>query len=328
MTKNISVIIPVYNAENTIVKCLDSLANQSISQKYYEVICVDDGSFDNSFATLTAYNDIKNFITFTQPNSGPARARNNGVEKARGNILLFTDSDCILDYYWIHEMTKPFDESDVFGVQGRYKTKQKQIISQFEQIEIENSYRKMEIIGNIDSIGTYSAAYNKKIFSKFNGYNEKYKKASGEDFELSYRISNSGYRLVFNKNAICYHKHPEKLIEYLKIKLKRGIWRALIYKNVQNKILSDSYTSNVLKLQFVSVLLLILSLPILFININYYIYPAFCLVVFLFLCIPFVLFSYKYNKAIALISPFIIFLRSLFFIMGISIGVFKLMIKR
>ena len=163
-------------------------------------------------------------------------------------------------------MTKPFEESNVVGVQGRYKTKQKQIISQFEQIEIENSYRKMAIIGNIDSVGTYSAAYNKKIFSAFNGYNEKYKKASGEDFELSYRISNSGYRLVFNKNAVCYHKHPEKLIEYLKIKLKRGIWRALIYKNVQNKILSDSYTSNVLKLQFVSVLLLILSLPILFLR--------------------------------------------------------------
>ena len=47
---NISIIIPVYNAENTILKCLDSLANQSISQKYYEVICIDDGSLDNSFA--------------------------------------------------------------------------------------------------------------------------------------------------------------------------------------------------------------------------------------------------------------------------------------
>ena len=96
---NISIIIPVYNAENTIVKCLDSLANQSISQKYYEVICIDDGSLDNSFAILTAYNNIKNLTTITQPNNGPARARNNGTEKARGNILLFTDSDCVLDYY-------------------------------------------------------------------------------------------------------------------------------------------------------------------------------------------------------------------------------------
>ena len=225
-------------------------------------------------------------------------------------------------------MTKPFEENNVAGVQGRYKTKQKQIISQFEQIEIENSYRKMAMIDNIDSVGTYSAAYDKKIFSSFNGYNEKYKKASGEDFELSYRISNSGYKLVFNNNAVCYHKHPEKIIEYLTIKLKRGYWRALIYKNVRNKILSDTYTSNLLKLQFVSILLLILSIPILLININYHIYPMFCLLVFLFLCIPFVLFSYRYNKVVALVSPLLIFLRSLSFIMGISIGVYELIIKK
>ena len=98
MTINISIIIPVYNAENTILQCLNSLANQSINQKYYEVICIDDGSLDNSFAILTAYNNIKNLITITQQNNGPARARNKGAEKARGNIILFTDSDCI--FYW------------------------------------------------------------------------------------------------------------------------------------------------------------------------------------------------------------------------------------
>ena len=328
MTINISIIIPVYNAENTILQCLNSLANQSINQKYYEVICIDDGSLDNSFAILTAYNNIKNLITITQPNNGPARARNKGAVKARGNILLFTDSDCILDYYWIHEMTKPFEESDVVGVQGRYKTKQKQIISQFEQLEIENSYKKMSRIKYIDSIGTYSAAYRQEIFMKYGGFNTQYKEASGEDFELSYKIYNDGYQMVLNKNAICFHKHSEKLFDYLKTKYKRGYWRALLYKNIKNKIFSDTYTSFIMKSQFILVFFSILSLPVVLIDSIYLLFTLVCVLLFVILCIPFINFVGHKNIKVILISPFIIFLRAVFFMTGMIFGVIIILYKK
>ena len=86
-------------------------------------------------------------------------------------------------------MIKPFKEKNkVVGVQGCYKTNQKKLICLFEQFEIERSYKRMHSFDSIDSIGTYSAAYRKDIFFQYGGFNRKFKRPSGEDFELSYKI--------------------------------------------------------------------------------------------------------------------------------------------
>lgn len=91
----ISIIIPVYNAGKYLGKCLHSLCRQSLSD--IEIICVNDGSSDDS---LDIINNIavtdKRIISLTQPNSGPARARNLGLQHARGKYIMFCDSD---DWY-------------------------------------------------------------------------------------------------------------------------------------------------------------------------------------------------------------------------------------
>ncbi|HDH51516.1 MAG TPA: glycosyltransferase family 2 protein, partial [Nitrospirae bacterium] len=83
-----SVIVPAYNADRTISKCLSSLTNQSISQDAYEVIVVDDGSTDKTPDIIRQFQVRYLF----QENSGPATARNKGAEEAKGEIILFTDS--------------------------------------------------------------------------------------------------------------------------------------------------------------------------------------------------------------------------------------------
>ena len=91
----ISVIIPVYNAEKTIERCLDALINQSF--KDFEVICVNDGSKDKSQELLNRYaqKDLR-IKVFNQENSGPAKTRYNAIEKACGEYLMFCDID---DWY-------------------------------------------------------------------------------------------------------------------------------------------------------------------------------------------------------------------------------------
>lgn len=84
-----SIIIPNYNKEKYIQKCLDSIFNQDIEKSKYEVIVIDDGSTDNSIKIINSY-DIKLFQTFR---SGAGGARNLGIERASGEYIIFLDSD-------------------------------------------------------------------------------------------------------------------------------------------------------------------------------------------------------------------------------------------
>lgn len=88
----ISIIIPVYNAEEYLKECLDSVVSQTIEQK--EILCVDDGSSDGSFLILQRYQEKHSCIKiFRQENKGAGEARNMGLQYAQGKYVSFLDAD-------------------------------------------------------------------------------------------------------------------------------------------------------------------------------------------------------------------------------------------
>ena len=88
----VSVIVPVYNVENYLIQCLDSITGQVL--KNIEIICVDDSSTDDSKKILEEYAEKDERIkVITQPNRGAGAARNNGLSVAKGKYLSFLDSD-------------------------------------------------------------------------------------------------------------------------------------------------------------------------------------------------------------------------------------------
>ena len=90
----ISIILPVYNAEKYLGKCLDSLKVQTFPD--IEILCVDDGSQDGSRRICEEYMLAgKRFKLLSQPNSGPAAARNLGLRNAAGRYLMFCDADAV-----------------------------------------------------------------------------------------------------------------------------------------------------------------------------------------------------------------------------------------
>lgn len=92
----ISVILPVYNSENYIKECLDSLLSQTF--KDIEILCIDDGSTDGSLNILKDIEKTDSRITvITQENMGVAKTRNNGLNLVKGNYVYFMDSDDCLD---------------------------------------------------------------------------------------------------------------------------------------------------------------------------------------------------------------------------------------
>ena len=126
MTK-ISVIIPVYNTEKYLSECLDSVINQSLPD--IEIICVNDGSSDNSLNILKAYADKDTrIVIIDKKNAGVSAARNDAVEKATGEYIMFLDSDdylsqnaCEIAYDSVNS-----DDYDV-GIFGHYILKGKRL---------------------------------------------------------------------------------------------------------------------------------------------------------------------------------------------------------
>lgn len=99
----ISVIIPIYNGEKYLPRCLDSLLEQSF--KDWTAICVDDGSSDNTGKILDEYAKLDNrFVVVHKKNAGVSAARNDGIKKATGDYIHFMDADDIIDARYYEKM--------------------------------------------------------------------------------------------------------------------------------------------------------------------------------------------------------------------------------
>lgn len=112
----LSIIIPLYNKEKYIERCLQSLLNQGLSQNDYEIIIVDDGSKDSGVAAVNNYankNDLVNIKVIQQINQGPSAARNNGLLEAKGDYIYFLDADDLLSKHALSYLITLSEENDL-----------------------------------------------------------------------------------------------------------------------------------------------------------------------------------------------------------------------
>ncbi|MEN8076854.1 glycosyltransferase [Clostridioides difficile] len=101
----VSIIIPVYNCEIYIGKCIDSVINQSYEN--IEIIIINDGSLDKSEDIINRYVELDNRINYIeQENLGPSVARNNGIEKSTGDYIMFVDSDDNINKFYVEKLLK------------------------------------------------------------------------------------------------------------------------------------------------------------------------------------------------------------------------------
>jgi glycosyltransferase involved in cell wall biosynthesis len=101
----VTVVIPVYNTEKYLGRCLNSVLNQNL--KEIEIICIDDGSTDNSLRILKEFKKKdKRIVLISKKNEGQAIARNIGIKKAQGEYIGFVDSDDWIDLNYFEEMYK------------------------------------------------------------------------------------------------------------------------------------------------------------------------------------------------------------------------------
>jgi len=246
---SVSVVIPVYNGAATLPAGLRALQRQTHPPD--EVIVVDDGSTDGSAdiarGLATPHGSAVRVIS--QPNAGPAAARNRGATAARGDILLFTDADCVPAPDWVQCMVAAFADPDVVGAKGVYRTRQRELVARFVQAEYEDRYDRMRPLKAIDFVDTYSAGYRRDVFLASGGFDTCFPTASVEDQEFSFRLAEAGRRLVFVPDAQVFHTHDRTLGEYIRRKFWIGYWKVRVMREHPGKLVRDSHTPQVLKLQ-------------------------------------------------------------------------------
>ncbi len=137
----ISIIIPVYNGEKYLAECLESVLKQDIEDK--EIICVDDGSTDNSIKVIQKYQDNYPCIRLIQqPNMGAAVARNRALDEAKGKYIAFMDADdSYIDETGLRKMVNECERYKI-PICGSFRTMMTE-----KGLEQANTYRE-EVIGN------------------------------------------------------------------------------------------------------------------------------------------------------------------------------------
>ena len=314
---SVSIIIPTFNGSARIGKCLEAVLPQTAAIDG-EILVVDDGSTDGTGDVVSRHPGVH---LITQANAGPAAARNRGALEAKGTIILFTDDDCVPTSDWLAVMIKPFEDPDVVGVKGAYRTRQRSVVARFVQADYEDRYRLMATLPEIDFIDTYAAAFRRDRFLEMNGYDTSFPVACAEDIELSYRMSERGWKMKFVPTAIVYHTHPDRFWLYMKKKYKFAFWRMVALRKNPKKTLKDSHTPQVMKLQllFVPALLLAICCDLVIRPAV----PASALVslAFLLSTLPFAARTTRKDPIVGLLSPGLLAARSCAQLLGVTAGV-------
>jgi len=221
MSIEISVVVPVYNAEKTIFECIQSILNQDF--KNFEIIVVDNGSTDKTVSILKS--KFKNKIKLLYEHKrGPAAARNKGILHAKGKFIAFTDSDCVPDKNWLSGIMKTFADTNADAVGGSVYCSQKNIFSSVADISLfgEYIYSKKNKSRFTRFIPTNNICYKNTLFKKYGLFDVRFKFAGGEDVLFNWKIFKDGKNIFFNKNIKVNHKHVNNIHGFLKKKMTYG----------------------------------------------------------------------------------------------------------
>ena len=224
----VSVVIPTYNRKDMLKECLDSLFNQTYPKDKYEIIVVNDGSTDGTEEVLKEYAKKAPcaFKWLTQQNKGSYAARNLGIKNARGEIICFTDDDCIADKRWLEELVRGFTDGGIGGVGGRIIAyNPRKIVEEYDKMNQEEAIK-----GKFypSFLITCNAAYRKDILENC-GYFDTYFR-SGGDVDMGIRVTWRGHKLKYAPDAIVYHKHRTTFMGFIKQQYAYGTGCSLLGK--------------------------------------------------------------------------------------------------
>ncbi|WP_176505323.1 glycosyltransferase [Candidatus Methanoperedens sp. BLZ2] len=227
----VSIIVPVLNGANHINNLMNSLMNINYPKNKYEILIVDNESMDKTVELIKKFQrNIPQLKLFFEKRRSSYAARNMGVMNAKGEIIVFTDADCVVDKNWLINIVKSFSENSVGCVAG-------EILSAKWNNIVEEYYAKKDIMSQKNTLNseflpypmTANVAYRKEIFNKIGYFDEEL--ISGGDADFAWRMQlETEYKIVYDQNAIVIHKHRSNMKSLFKQQFSYGYGSVLLYR--------------------------------------------------------------------------------------------------
>jgi len=204
-----SIIIPTHDRPRELAVCLAALASLAYPRSHFEVIVIDDGSRTSVEPVTSAFRNRLDLTLLTQPNAGPAAARNNGAARARGRFLAFTDDDCAPAPDWLLKLAERFEVTPDLLIGGRtINALTDNVYSTASQTIISYLYEYYDADGdNAHFLASNNIAVPTARFRTLDGFDEGYPRAAAEDRDLCVRWRHRGYGMIYAPEAIVYHRH-------------------------------------------------------------------------------------------------------------------------
>ncbi|HQV30561.1 MAG TPA: glycosyltransferase [Calditrichia bacterium] len=231
-----SIIVPSYNRREEIVELLASFEKLAFPRERYELIIADDGSTDDTAELVASYRQNAPFTLafYGQANQGPGAARNMGMEKARGDIFIFIDSDCTVDPEWLAAIDRGVreEQADAFGGPDSFRRDFPPLLK-----AINYSMTSFLTTGGIrghkkKKLGKYyprsfNMGLSRAVYQKIGGFGSL---RHGQDIEYSHRILESGAKTILISDAVVYHKRRTSLKKFFRQVFNWGVARINLYK--------------------------------------------------------------------------------------------------
>ena len=195
---DVSVVIPHFNQIAALKECLYALRKQSFPVGKFEILVVDNGSSEDLEPLKKEFFEVR---FFTEKARGAAHARNKALENSYGEIIAFTDADCIAEPDWIENAVKALENVDIVGGAVRVTTQGDEQTSSVEAFEQIFAFRQRMYVNRKKFAVTANLITRKSVIDLVGGFRH----GVAEDLEWCRRAGALGFRLAFNGTPIINH---------------------------------------------------------------------------------------------------------------------------
>ncbi|MBV9860021.1 MAG: glycosyltransferase [Alphaproteobacteria bacterium] len=220
----VSVVVCAYNAERTMDRCLASL--ERLHYPDYEVIVVNDGSSDTTLDIAERYPSCR---IISQPNKGLSVARNVGAEAATGEIVAYTDSDCVADPDWLTYLVAKMEVNGLSACGGpNFPPPEDSLVPAAVAVSPGGPTHVLISDEVAEHIAGCNMAFRRQVLLELGGFDPIYR-AAGDDVDICWRFQDAGYAIGFSPAAIVWHFRRNTVKAYLNQQRGYGKAEALVY---------------------------------------------------------------------------------------------------
>ena len=220
-----SVVVPVYN-DDRIERCLESLFKQSLDKKYFEIILIENGT-KGKYQEICEKYGARYFNI--QQKSIPL-ARNIGISASLGEIIMFTDADCVPDPDWIKNLMNIFKDRNYVGFGGKIERYSPKTKTELCGKNVGLGQTELSYLQILDKpyVVSANAAFWKHELQKVGGFGEEF--CSGSDVDICWKLGLAGHKIGICKNAIVFHENRKNALAYFQTYFRYAVYQSLLFK--------------------------------------------------------------------------------------------------